>query len=1547
MSELKRKLAKYKRRLLDIGKRNRLINFKKSVRSTVEIVPDDFYKLYDDFMESNNYEFAKLFDNVKDLDEMLDESVEGKLTNALGKMVYYKERYTKDEILEIKSRFKPLKTKKYFFSTTITNKLNNVLNNLSKKGNLYYEENGVNALFISFGLLSYKEEGQEFLAPLALVPIEITQKSISDPFKVKPLDDDFIVNDNIVHKFKLDYKIDLSKQEGMELKDYLNFVSKTVSKLKFKVLNEIYIGLFSFSKIMMYQDLVNNEDKIIQSNVIKAMSGMPSNLNENIKIDDLNLDKIESQEEQNQVLAADSSQYKAIYYAKQGLSFVLQGPPGTGKSQTITNMLAELIANNKKVLFVCEKKSALEVVYRNLKKCNLDMYALPLFDTKANKKDIVKGINDNLQSVQKNRVRVSKKAKDDMALDENLMLKLDLYLKEMLKKIKSLNLSIYELVSKISSFDNIPHMDFKIENPLSISSSMLDEYLEQIELFANVSKRLGDDPKSHPFYLFSKNKLTKKEESYFKSLLISSKGVLDKLMLVIKDLKSTFDITIKDIRNLDEIINFTSSCITLKDIDKKYLSIENASNIYNVSVRLEKLYKENKEIKDYLIKKYKLSFLDLDSYEILQELEGYENKVKRLFGYKKLDEMLESYLLTPKNMKYEEELEDIKKLNNLKQSYIEIKKIDMPLQEHFSEYYFGQLTNFYELNNILYALKIKEEGSKSLDIPSYDDLLLKLQDAKNEAYLMLLIEKINRLKPELEEHIDKLNDYFDYNLKDENPMLLSTKLNTCYIYFDKMYEYIEFISSYQKLDKRISSFKKECLKLNIKPSDYKNAFLKRFYELIVETYLNDNSKLDIYSGVFLNNLLEKYQTVDLKMKEIAKVKIKELVTKSWPELDSVMASNYEVKTLLQEANKKRKLKTLRLLFKEIPNILMDLKPIFMMSPLSVATYLDSDAFHFDCVIFDEASQITTENAVGAMYRADQIIIVGDNEQLPPTSFFDSFEEDDDDEDDDSVQTYESILDEALTSLPKIMLKWHYRSKDETLIAFSNKEIYHDLTTFASSNISNNLGLKYEFVENGTYIHGKRINQEEAKRVVEIVFNIASTQPDKSLGVVTFNMAEQKYIERLIRHERLKNPQYEDFFSYDKEEQFFVKNLESVQGDERDIIILSTTFGPDEKGKLSLNFGPINKDGGYRRLNVAITRAKESVILVTSLSPDMFNLSKTQNKGVIMLHDYVEFAKNIKNIQFKENKTNNGIIKSVSSYLESKGFKTVKNIGYSGYKIDLAILDPNDENKVILGILTDGDNYQMLNTIKDRNALIDNVLKLRGWSLYHIWSLPYFKNKDLYHNEILDILTKNKEENYTEEDDSLYHEQDNLESETIESLFMIYPNTNEIIEEALKLKSKEDAILDVIYKLSPIKINDLKKLILPFYGKNRLSLTLEAEMEKDIEDILFENNLHKVIGFILKPQDLYSVSFRRYDKDLNYYPKIDSIYVEELEDGLKRVIKKVKTTSKKILYSEFNILVGYPKGSSQTKVIFDRIIDILIEKGVIKEENGIIDFIEEF
>lgn len=335
-------------------------------------------------------------------------------------------------------------------------------------------------------------------------------------------------------------------------------------------------------------------------------------------------------------------------------------------------------------------------------------------------------------------------------------------------------------------------------------------------------------------------------------------------------------------------------------------------------------------------------------------------------------------------------------------------------------------------------------------------------------------------------------------------------------------------------------------------------------------------------------------------------------------------------TLRREAEKRRRQKPLRKLFAEIPELLLTLKPCLLMSPLSVSQFLAAGLFRFDVVIFDEASQVLPEDAVGAIFRGDQLIVVGDREQLPPTSFFAAGISDaawDGDGEEDEADAFDSILEECAAVLDRSDLRWHYRSRHEHLIAFSNAEIYRNLVTFpGASQEGADQGLEFIYVPDGVYDRsGSRTNRVEAKRVADLVFEHVRRHPKRSLGVVTFSQAQQDAVEAQLRQMRLANPEMEPFFREDGEEPFFIKNLENVQGDERDTIILSVGYGKDPSGVLHMNFGPLNSTNGYRRLNVAITRAKYNLKLVSSIRPQDIDPNRTSARGVHMLRSYLDFA----------------------------------------------------------------------------------------------------------------------------------------------------------------------------------------------------------------------------------------------------------------------------------------------------------------------------------
>ena len=400
------------------------------------------------------------------------------------------------------------------------------------------------------------------------------------------------------------------------------------------------------------------------------------------------------------------------------------------------------------------------------------------------------------------------------------------------------------------------------------------------------------------------------------------------------------------------------------------------------------------------------------------------------------------------------------------------------------------------------------------------------------------------------------------------------------------------------------------------------------------------------------------------------------------------------------------------------------------------------------VIFDEASQIFPQDAIGAIFRGKQVIIGGDSKQLPPTNFFSASTNNDNDydtEDEEEDIVYDSILEEASSNLLNRSLLWHYRSRYEELISFSNQEIYqNNLITFPSSTIQEkDCGVEYVYVENGVYEN--RCNRIEAQRIVQLVADHIKRNPDRSLGVIAFSENQQSVIEDEINKFRIRNPGYESFFNEDKDEPFFVKNLENVQGDERDTIIFSICYAKNEQGRMYMRFGPLGNQGGERRLNVAITRAKKNVKLVGSIMPDDIDLSKTKSDGVRMLRSYILFAMHGNAALAKSDKKNSRYDVDVFSvevgeYLKSRGCNIKMNVGSSDYTIDIAVEHPNKPGHYIAGIECDGNSYFMARTVRDRERLRPTVLSQMGWNMYRVWSTEWIRNPEAEKARLMDFIT---------------------------------------------------------------------------------------------------------------------------------------------------------------------------------------------------------------
>ncbi|MGG0240768.1 DUF4011 domain-containing protein [Bacillus rhizoplanae] len=517
------------------------------------------------------------------------------------------------------------------------------------------------------------------------------------------------------------------------------------------------------------------------------------------------------------------------------------------------------------------------------------------------------------------------------------------------------------------------------------------------------------------------------------------------------------------------------------------------------------------------------------------------------------------------------------------------------------------------------------------------------------------------------------------------------------------------------------------------------VFMKQFYRLWLDNAYNKLPILKSFHIEEYRKRIKEFKNHDLRQIQANGNRISQILeNEKEAYLDQVCYSP-ELNVLRREIQKQKRHKPIRKLFSEISELLLVLKPCMMMSPMSVSQFIDPSILEFDLIIFDEASQMRSEDAIGSLLRGKQVIIAGDDKQLPPTAFFSQqIEVDDefiDDEDQELYENFESILDECLLFMPQFSLKWHYRSKQESLIAFSNKEIYNnELYTFPSSIQGKHDGVSLVYVEDAIYDRGKsKRNMKEAEKIAQLVLEHVQRSPERSLGIIAFSEAQQEVIKDKIDEMREKHPEIEQFFNEDCYEAFFVKNLENVQGDERDTIILSVGYGKDENGVLYYNFGPLNKDGGERRLNVAVTRARKEIKVVSSILDTDMDDTKLKKRGPQLLKSYITFAKSggkftYNNIVNENADFDSPFEKDVYDMLRKKGIELHKQVGCSGYRIDLAVVHPANPGQYIMGIECDGATYHSSKTARDRDRLRQSVLESLGWKIRRIWSQDWVKRK---------------------------------------------------------------------------------------------------------------------------------------------------------------------------------------------------------------------------
>lgn len=1475
---MERRLKEISMHLLDLGKKNRLLNYKETGYRTIQIINQEVETIFEKIVNGNTLSIYQLDASLKKYKQTIDGTEEQILD------------YTPQKVWDI--------TKSVIKATDIVCykkgfSLEKVLKIIFKEYQSMNIEKGINPLYMTFGQVEYEEKNQKYYAPLLLIPLSMkVEKSC---YKIKEYEDEIILNPTLSYLLRTEYKLSLDEyiEEQDNFGSYFSKVKAQLEKHGLKLLLHMSLGIFSFLKMNMYNDLMNHKEIILKNNNILRM------LDQQISETNLCQGKVYP------IVDCDSSQLKAIEYAASGASFVLQGPPGSGKSQTITNMIATMLGNGKKVLFVSEKQAALNVVYENLRRAGIESFALELHSHKANKKDF---INELYKTATLPKYDIQNEIEFIEFQYELNKEKLEEYRKVLHQIIPRLGFSIYEVYSNYLECKN-PGFRLPIPQIDTLGRKELEERVRWIKDYEALTFSLNCNYRDSPFYGFSCSDLSYiryEAKEHLKALAIFLKNKVD----LQKTINQLLPLHIINYQDLLKAIDVVEKIVHLNLFVPSYFVERQKINLYT---HLEAYLEASNYVQKSTISNFfDLAILNQDITTIYYQFKRYKMSLFNFLKprYHKVKKSIQLYAKI--KMKDEDILLKLEEL-------LEYKKYLEQQQNSLSMLPNNYRPFEYEL---MYQdlISLKEEHIElSLDEKSYQALKVQLVD-------ILIHFKENNAFP-LHEVASKF-DASIMNLVTDDLSGLYSRIMSMNQHLDSLDVYAQLLQIIEVLRQNdLMTYIDNAIKANLEIKQYASGYQYLFYEAIIFKEVDKHPILKEFSGLGVENRIEEFKKVDCLHLDTNKALIISKLSKLRPD-DSILAGS-KFSNLVKEYNKSRKQKPIRVLLEEIMDFILDIKPVFLMSPLSVSTYLNSSLGMFDLVIFDEASQVFTWDALGSIYRAKQCIIIGDSKQMPPSSFFTSVAEEDQE---DYENDLESILDKGTTVFTTKQLSWHYRSRSEELIAFSNKAFYDGrlITLPQAKKHEEGFGIDFYPLKDGIYDVKSRTNLREAQFIVELIVRHYTLNKNQSLGVVAFSNAQAELIDALLERKISEQPELSYILNQECKEPFFIKNLESVQGDERDRIIFSICYGYNENQKFYQRFGPLNNVGGERRLNVAITRAKYNICIVSSILAKDIRLDNTESVGVRLLKEYLDYAEHITLPKKEEFSSNDGVLNSVAGFLESQGFLIQKQVGNSSFKIDIAVLNPATK-EYVLAIMLDGPSYTVGNC-SDVNRLQEMLLKRLGWQYYRIFSTLWINAMTLEKEKLLNYVNQIFEQPSSVSSQPVTQPKIQLlveDEDTFDDSFEPYPLvTEEEIKKLYQNKSLPELILYIVKKEEPIHSEYLLRRICFAYGRTKVTNIVKNLFLKDLESINILQESNFLMTKHCQEQSLRIPSDRI----------IDFVYPKELEDAIYKIVKRNNGITKEGCYKAIAKLLGYQRMSDNAIAYLENALVFLKLDGKIIEKN---------
>lgn len=1116
------------------------------------------------------------------------------------------------------------------------------LKRLSRVAKSSAEETGSANLYWGIGLLRWfdkKTPDQERFAPLLLLPAEIVRGQGEIPFRVRAADEEPLVNQTLLEKLRIDYNLDgtdfsdlIRDGDDFDLAAVLDRFRGMVGPMQeWEILEKPCLGIFSYAKYMMWEDLHEHREEILGSRIVRSLAGGTIEWHEE-------MDTWQAECAGHEILAPvslDSSQRLAVQAAAAGKSFVLHGPPGTGKSQTITAIIANALAQGQTVLFVAEKMAALSVVQSRLEELGLDDFCLEIHSRKSRKKDVIEKLRRAAEAHQ-NPETTSYKDLDSRQKER--IADAQTYLQHLHRK-GTANLSVWELMDLCERFPSgLPELKLKegeSQAAAALTPADLAVRREALEKLIAAGRAAGH-PCGHPLAPIGKTVYTQEfrmqmEEQIQKYL--ETVEALDKALdLYAQKTGEAKPCGIADLQRAIDINNELDCWNRLPMIWAQSPAPELAARLQKANTAAQH-YQSLSMCRDRLLKVFGPQILQIEEEEA-DRLRGSYDKARKSWA---LPQYLGKLRLETELTEYSADGQKIgrRRLGQYTQDIQNYQK-ELRLYREALQACGDDLDAFRDMEGnlmipLLYkAVQTAVQSTKRLQSLTGSDRV-RLERAGRP----VLREQIRLLKAaseNLQKQESDLKAFLEcrdtQKMRDlEEKDWFAAQREFCALLRENRTGLREWIlwnrarqeASALGLDSVIEAY---CG--GLAHEEVIVCWQKAWTRAVLREMIEKDPVLNTFSGILLEEQISAIRTQDQELTQLAREEIRMRLRANVPGFVEEAPDNPLLSTFRRIILGGGKGMSIRDILTITAPVLPRLCPCMLMSPVSAAQYLAPERAPFDLVIFDEASQITTANAIGVLARGRNAVIVGDPNQMPPTNFFareidlaeDPLEDD-----------LGSILEDCIAiNLPQLYLSWHYRSRHESLISFSNEQFYDGrLFTFPSSD-DGVRKVSLDFADGLFESGGRRVNRAEAEAVIAELQRRSRT-PEKrgqSVGIVTFNIQQQSLIEDLYDEARRQD---EVLARWDEQagEPLFIKNLENVQGDERDVILFSTTYGPSPEGRMSLNFGPLNREGGWKRLNVAITRAREEMMIFTSIRPEKAGLSGSLSTGVRMLDAFLRYA----------------------------------------------------------------------------------------------------------------------------------------------------------------------------------------------------------------------------------------------------------------------------------------------------------------------------------